>query len=152
VAKLGLEVAWNDKPTRAKASRNPWEIARDAADGDKLSLALWREYEAGTKGCRALELDDRAAKWARGEEESPLALDVEHECEPVDEHASDPIVLDISNDELATIRRAERELPAALWLTLRVVEANPTQEALDHWIYELGKLAPPRLRAPPLCA
>jgi len=152
IAKLGLEVTWNAKSTRAKTSRNPWEIGRDAAEGCELSRSLWLEYEASTYKCRALELDDRAAAWAKGEE-LPLQLDVEHVCEPVVEDTSEPIaVLDVSNEELRTIRRAEKVLPRALYLTLRVVEANPTREALDQWIYELAKLAPPRLRAPPLVA
>lgn len=73
LTKLGLEMSWGEKPTRGKRSRGPWTIARDAVGGDLISAHLWREYEAATRGRRALELDDRAATLAKLGEQLALA-------------------------------------------------------------------------------
>jgi len=86
LTKLGLEMSWGEKRVRSKLSRSPWTIARDAVeprtvikDGaatyvyDEASQKLWREYEAATRGRRALELDDRAAALARLGEQLALA-------------------------------------------------------------------------------
>lgn len=83
LSKLGLEMSWGEKRVRAGRSRSPWTIARHGVDGDEPSQHLWREYEAATRGRRALELDDRAAKLAKEGADAELleALDSsQHRC------------------------------------------------------------------------
>jgi len=86
LAKLGLEVtgaakknsAWMHADTaneRYSVARRVFahdERARIFAQGDR-ARARFREYEAATKGCRAIELDDRAASLARVGETLRLA-------------------------------------------------------------------------------
>jgi hypothetical protein len=64
VAKLGLEVAGTAKQARGR-SRTVWDIARAAVAGSEEATALWHEYYGATRGKRALELDDRAAAYAK---------------------------------------------------------------------------------------
>jgi len=45
--------------TRASGSRTPWEVLADVAAGDADALDVWHEWEAGSKGKRALT-------WSRG--------------------------------------------------------------------------------------
>jgi len=45
--------------TRASGSRTPWEVLADVAGGDADALDVWHEWEAGSKGKRALT-------WSRG--------------------------------------------------------------------------------------
>lgn len=40
--------------TRAKDSRTPWDVLADIAAGDADALDLWHEWEAGSRGKRAL--------------------------------------------------------------------------------------------------
>lgn len=77
LAKLGLEMTWGEKKPRAQKSRGIWTIARHACEGDAQSVALWLEYEKATKGLRVLELDDRAAQYAKEQQEIE-----EHDDEP----------------------------------------------------------------------
>lgn len=60
LAKLGLEVASiESKAPRGAASRTPWQIAKDAAAGDKQSAQLWRTF------CRDM-LGARQLCWSKG--------------------------------------------------------------------------------------
>lgn len=60
LAKLGLEVAnIASKSGRSAASRTPWQIAKDAAAGDRASAHLWRSY------CRDM-LGARQLCWSKG--------------------------------------------------------------------------------------
>lgn len=57
---LSLELARSDLKTSRAKGRTGFQILADAAeDGDAHDLALWHEYEAATKGRRAVE-------WSRG--------------------------------------------------------------------------------------
>lgn len=88
LAKLGLEttgVAKKNGPwAHADAAGERYAVARrmHARDerariygqGDR-SRARFREYEAATKGCRAIELDDRATALARAGEQARIAAE-----------------------------------------------------------------------------
>jgi hypothetical protein len=56
---VGLEMARSDAKKGRKRSRTPFEILEGAAAGVARDVALWHEYEAATKGRRAIE-------WSRG--------------------------------------------------------------------------------------
>jgi hypothetical protein len=88
LAKLGLETTGASKKnaawSHAQMAKERYEVARRVfsreerariyEDGDR-SRARFREYETATKGCRAIELDDRAAALARKGEALRLADD-----------------------------------------------------------------------------
>lgn len=59
IAKLGLEVASITHKRGKKGSRSPWQVAGDAAAGDRQSQALWVEYGSAMMGARQLS-------WSRG--------------------------------------------------------------------------------------
>lgn len=55
LTKLGLEVASiGTKQGKAKRSRTPWQIAKDAAAGDEPSKLLWQTYTRDFLGARQL--------------------------------------------------------------------------------------------------
>jgi hypothetical protein len=80
IVKLGLEVAAITKRARNK-SRNPWQIAQDASDGDSESRKLWHDYVVATLGRQTLT-------WSA--------------------HARAAFGIDRSNDELAVMREENR--------------------------------------------
>lgn len=66
LSKLGLEMTHvAAKRARGITSRNQWDIARDAVNGDARSVALWKEYETAMKGVRCIEMDERMADMSR---------------------------------------------------------------------------------------
>lgn len=126
LAKLGLELTWTRKKPRSNESRGPWDIARDAVDGDTQSIALWREYESATRGTRAIELDERAARLARiGADMAEAAIE-----EPDGEFKEAPeesIYLD--PHALYALRRTTYRRAGFLWEVLRAVERVPRTQA-----------------------
>ena len=75
---IGLELSTvSTKTARRTSSRTPWQIAAEAGEGDAAAIKLWREYEQATKGARAIELDDRAAAFARVDAVNPNVGDVD---------------------------------------------------------------------------
>lgn len=88
LAKLGLEMTGAAKENSAwalaEAASALYAVARRLRDRDARMLAyaegdqsraIFQEYETATKGCRAIELDDRAARLARQGEAARLATD-----------------------------------------------------------------------------
>jgi hypothetical protein len=59
IAKLGLEVASIVTKHAAGEHRSTWQIAEDAALGDKKSIALWRQWDRCSMGRKQLT-------WSRG--------------------------------------------------------------------------------------
>lgn len=97
LAKLGLEIAGVAKQAR---SRTPWDVARDACDGDQPSMRLWSEFQTATKGRRMLELDDRASEAAAAqliEEAPPIPLDA----------GGDATVIEVQRDDVRVLRSWE---------------------------------------------
>lgn len=107
LSKLGLELTGAGKP----GDRSVWAIARRAGDGDAKSRALWTDYLVATKGRRMIELDDRAAAWAKeppqiltpADADAPL---LEIECPPTPP-PREPILVPLTPEELYTLRRGE---------------------------------------------
>lgn len=61
--KLGLEIAGFGKT--GKRTRTSWQLAELAASGDDRAKKLWWEFQAATRGRRMIEMDDRAARFAK---------------------------------------------------------------------------------------
>lgn len=159
LAKLGLEL------TGAAKTGTPFAFIREATDGYTLarmladasdrgaaqaqaerSHRLWLEFEAATKGCRAIELDDRAADLAKQGERVRLA---EESAGASGELAAVGVwYLEVSSDALLALRAIERSDRTALLSALRVVERSrsPAEAgvALDAFIRAglRGTLAP----------
>lgn len=162
LAKMGLEITGTAK------QNSPWAIAQRAHDtyaiakklrpgaertaayerGD-LERARWREYEEATKGCRAIELDDRAAALAEGGERIRINADGSHvdDDEPAHAHAREiPMqrMLETSAGSFAVMRivgMLEREHPAILRELLTVAERAPPETAVrDVDAFLLGRM------------
>lgn len=163
LTKLGLEMSWGEKRARGVRSRGPWSIARDAVDGDAQSVMLWRDYERATKGLRVLELDDRAARYAKEEPEfredgdAPCA-----ECgHPKRSHGqlgggaclhharctcekfvpeiigkTETETIEVDSYAIFLLRMGEKRQPSIFWNVLRAVEDEPLRasEVIDEWI------------------
>jgi len=84
-AAVGREVALGAIKSGRKASRTPWEILSDAIKtGDADDLALWSQFESGSKGRHQIE-------WSRGLREfGEIALVTDEEITAED--AGDPII------------------------------------------------------------
>lgn len=131
---IGLELSLGaTKTTAAESSRTPWQIADAATRGDEKSKQLWWEYEHATKGTRCLELDDRAAAFAKKESAMRASDDVgvgELAGELTFENAplvGEPSVYaELDPEMMGAVRSFERLNPLAtkMWL-----EAARTTEA-----------------------
>lgn len=134
LAKLGLELTGaakdgtpfalvseaRDSYTLARSLRDPAAASEHRARGE-LAERLWQEFEAGTKGVRAIELDDRAADLARQGERVRLAEDGAAASGDV---VSDVWFLEVSREALLALRAIERVDRAAMWNALRLVEQH----------------------------
>jgi hypothetical protein len=149
LSKLGLEMTHiAAKRARGIMSRNQWDIARDAVNGDERSIALWREYELAMKGVRAIEMDDRAAAMAKhaagmlacdccgelNEAYEKFCIGCEQELpDEREEKHDDPIELRVNLEavDFQAIRRAERKDRRALRRVLEECErAGPISERI----------------------
>lgn len=59
LAKMGLEIHAITKGGRKPGHRSPWQIAQDAARGDRRAASLWQTYVRSMHGARQLT-------WSRG--------------------------------------------------------------------------------------
>lgn len=171
VAKMGLELTGYGKAGREEGSVSPWTLAERAAslydrrrvlsdDERRVALeamALWEEFQAGTRGRRAIELDDRAQAMAEREalvsgnvQNAIVHPDgsVEYECPPLPPEPP-PFVIDLTPEEVAAWAAGERALPAFSWLLLRALEASEDPvTTLREWLrWALHGRAPPRRMA-----
>lgn len=60
---LGQEIG-GSKHGRGR-NRSHWQILQDATNGNARARELWTEYSRATRGRRMIELDDRAARFAK---------------------------------------------------------------------------------------
>lgn len=124
VVKLGLELA-GDKDGR-RGSSSVWDLAELAVSGDAQARGWWLEYARATKGRRAIELDDRAAAYAR----QPKALAHEladHDLAEKDEDRGkeELVVIPVDSLELRAIREYEARFdPTILAVMNRDVERS----------------------------
>jgi hypothetical protein len=149
VAKLGLEM------TRGGAKGSPFGFAERAADGYALARKLtdesereqnfraasasrsrWIEYEEATKGCRAIELDERACELAEQGARVRITVAAQRESAALGASWDVPVC----RDTLLALREVERRVSrAAFWEALRIVEhAHAPDEGarlLDGWIH-----------------
>ncbi len=132
LAKLGLELTGAAKSGTAFSliaqATDSYALARllrdDGAAGEALARGeraerLWQEYEAATKGVRAIELDDRAADLARQGERVRLA---EEQATDSKDLVTDVWYLDVPSEAMFALRAIERIDRAAMWRALRVIE------------------------------
>lgn len=152
LAKLGLEMTWGAKKAR-NGSRGVWELARAATRGDRRACALWLEYEAATKGRRALELDDRAAALADGQQAFGW-LTSEFQDVVQRDALSPPlriVEIDVPWEAMRILRDGERRQPGLLWSILRSLEREQDPEGwFNARIAALARAtAPPRLQRGP---
>lgn len=148
LAKLGLEMTGAAKVGSAwghvAAASEHYALARLLSTADERERATarahahharWTEYERATKGRRAIELDDRAARLAVEGERIRLAEDA-HAASV--ELASPTWSVEVTSDDLSAIRYIERRELGALLSVLRIAEAAPDPSAarcaLDTWI------------------
>jgi hypothetical protein len=88
---IGLEMARSDAKKGRKKSRTPFEVLESAADGVASDVALWHEYEAATKGRRAIE-------WSRGLKARFAVAEVEDE---------DLAAADVDGERIAWVSRPQ---------------------------------------------
>ena len=131
---LGLEIA-GAKHARRKGSRESWQIADDASRGDARSIALWREYSRATRGKRMIELDDRAARFAKMLD--PNADMTLHDSTLL------RVEVPVHADDLALLRHIERRSNRAVFATIlqSVAVAQCPETAVKQWLWLCGKTA-----------
>ena len=131
---LGLEIA-GAKHARRKSSRESWQIADDASRGDARSIALWREYSRATRGKRMIELDDRAARFAKMLD--PNADMTLHDSTLL------RVEVPVHPDDLALLRHIERRSNRAVFATIlhAVSVAQCPETAVKQWFWLCGETA-----------
>lgn len=107
ISKLGLEVTHVASKASSSGSRSPWDIQRDAIDGDVRSIALAREYEKAMKGTRLIEQDERMKGLAG-------ALDLVRKQKEGEVGKGADVTVSLSVEFLFAMRRAERVDPLAV--------------------------------------
>lgn len=63
VSKLGLEVSSSWGKKARGESRTPWDILRDAADGDGEALKLWWEHSRAMRGTPSVRVGRNLSAW-----------------------------------------------------------------------------------------
>lgn len=134
---LGLEIG-GSKHGRG-ASRSHWQVAEDATRGRGNSVALWREFCAATRGRRMIELDDRAAGYAKMLPPGKLT--------PLTDSPLMRVEVPIHPDDLAHLRHVERTRNPAVMATIaRAVRvAQCPETAVKAWLSD--SLAEPAYRS-----
>jgi hypothetical protein len=151
IAKLGLEVAG---PKDSRRGITHWEVLRRATRGEAGFPERWAEYATATRGRRMLELDDRAAIFAR----TPLDLDpLEHDVASEIQR----VTVDVDTLELRALREYEKRhdpsILGAIVASLKTCE-RPS-ETVAAWLrvvtralYGAKPARPPPARAGPWTA
>jgi hypothetical protein len=146
---IGLELSLGgSKTTRANASRSPWQIAHAAVRGDDRSVLLWQEYERAMKGTRVIELDERAAAFAREFVPVPAVGDVgevkgELSFENAEVVGQDSVYIMIHPEQFYIVRAVERWRPNATreWLDVMAapgpLDAKVISDRLDAWLRKM---------------
>jgi hypothetical protein len=113
VAKFACETAGVAKTRSKGKSETPWAVAERAAAGDTRALFLWREYLGAMHGRRAIELDDRAAAAADDWQERQRE-DGDAKREVDDAERLEPTEVEVTRDELRSLRLFERKRPTIM--------------------------------------
>ncbi len=147
--KLGLEIA-GPKQGRTGALSH-WQLARLAADGDSWARERWSEFYRATKGRRAVELDDRATRFAK----TPLpdhgdGQDVPSELQRV--------TVPVDALELRALRQYERRHDRGVLgaIAQSLATAEDPRETVASWLdvvtralrYDVEHVQAPRYPAP----
>ena len=114
LAKLGLEVTGHAKTSRR--GRTHWEVAASAAAGVERDVKLWRDFAAGTRGRRMIEMDRRSCSFAER---------ITAECVVSDPLPCEVVEFRVNPNLFPAIRRTERARPHLLRELLQVEGDDP---------------------------
>lgn len=136
LTKMGLEITGaGGKGKRGGGHRSHWELAQDAADGDRQDVALWHEYVDGTKGRQRVRLDSRAAdaaaEWLEKQREASGKVDGDGDLvdDVFDSRPREVALWDVDKAALSKVRRAELQRPTLLDDLLRLAEVTGDPES-----------------------
>jgi Replication protein len=129
LTKLGLELGGHGKEGR-RGGRSQWQLAVEAAQGERQAVRLWQEYSLATKGHRMVSLDSRAATWAT--EYTKIAGSA---VDDGDAKPSKVLDIDLWPEDVAALRRGERKHATLIDDVLRACETSNDPEAtFREWI------------------
>lgn len=135
MVKLGLEVAGEKRGRRGSLSH--WDVAALAADGDSQARAWWTEFYRATKGRRMLELDDRAAAYARQKRALDLVRVELNIAEPLEKRPpSERVVVPVDAIELRALREYEQRFDPRILavLTADVAKSQSPAKCVRAWL------------------
>ena len=146
--KLGCEIAGVAKVPH-KGAMSSWDVAVLATERDAQEHAwgAWSEFQVATKGRRMIELDDRAARAAKGAVILPFGVEID--CK---DDTPPPVTreLELTSDELRALGRMERtDRFALIRPMLEASTAHDPCEAARGVIARAVELDAPPARAPP---
>lgn len=132
LVKLGLELS-GPKERSGRKSLSQWDVARLATEGDTRAQEWWREFYRATKGRRMVELDDRAAAYARREVQlAPLGVNIAEHFEPLPDTT---VVIPVDTLELRALREYERRDPSILAVIMAdVAKSQEPRAVVRAWI------------------
>lgn len=127
-AKMGFEATGAGK----WGERSMWRLLERAAQGDARAAAQWEAYVRATKGARAVELDDRAARAAK---HHLMLQAMKNAPEPREQTTSTKFErTPVDASQLYALSRLERRWPDVFDLVLRDAEKMGGPAALDLWL------------------
>lgn len=130
LVKLGLELSGPKAGRRGSMSQ--WDVARAAVSGDEQAVAWWREFYRATKGRRMVELDDRAADYARRPMLHVLGV---NQAEPLAPGVEETVMIPVDSIELRALRQYEARDPAILAvITADVAKADEPRAVVRAWL------------------
>lgn len=130
LVKLGLELSGPKEGRRGSLSQ--WDVARLATQGDTRAQEWWREFYRATKGRRMVELDDRAADYARRPIVAPLGVNI---AEPFEPATATVVTIPVDTLELRALREYERRDPSILAVIMAdVARSEEPRAVVRAWI------------------
>lgn len=155
LAKMGCEIVGVGKESNdSRKGLSSWQVAAcaTARELDARRWAAWSEFQRSTRGRRMIELDDRAARWARQTPARDMAVAAAAFGEPL---VADPtpqtsmrIEVPITSAQLRAIRRLEQVDPMALARPLTAARAADDADAairscIEQLLERASMLVPP---------
>jgi hypothetical protein len=136
VTKLGLEIVGVGKDVD---DRSIWALARAAAQGDRRAACEWRSFETATHGARMIEMDERAALFAR---RGKLERETENFWLDDGARARTVVEIDVSRDDLQLLRTAERRDSSFLARMMHAVQTSThPRDAWSVWLDDASMVA-----------
>ena len=130
LVKLGLELSGPKEGRRGSLTH--WDVARLATEGDTQAQAWWTEFYRATKGRRMVELDDRAAAFAK--KPIPLTLGV-NIAEPLEPSKEQHVSIPVDTLELRALRQYEKRDPSILAVIMAdVAKSQDPRQVVRAWI------------------